>query len=78
VPWDIAVGNDLRFPEVEGPRSTRVRLVNRYVGRLQRVAAHDPAVARAFFEVGNLVAPPTSLLRPGIAMRVLAGSVRAA
>ena len=78
VPWDIAVGNDLRFPEVEGPRSPRVRLVNRYVGRLQRVAAHDPAVARAFFEVGNLVAPPTSLLRPGIAMRVLAGSVRAA
>jgi 2-polyprenyl-6-methoxyphenol hydroxylase-like FAD-dependent oxidoreductase len=78
VPWDIAVGNDLRFPEVQGPRGPRVRLVNRYVGRLQRVAAHDPAVARAFFEVGNLVAPPTSLLRPAIAARVLARPVRAA
>jgi hypothetical protein len=78
VPWDIAVGNDLRFPEVEGPRGARVRLINRYVGRLQRVAGQDPAVARAFFAVGNLVAPPTSLLRPGIAMRVLARPVRAA
>jgi 2-polyprenyl-6-methoxyphenol hydroxylase-like FAD-dependent oxidoreductase len=78
VPWDIAVGNDLRFPEVHGPRGTRVRLVNRYVGRLQRVAGRDPAVARAFFAVGNLVAPPTSLLRPRIALRVLARPVRAA
>jgi 2-polyprenyl-6-methoxyphenol hydroxylase-like FAD-dependent oxidoreductase len=78
VPWDIAVGNDLRFGEVRGPRGPRVRLINRYVGRLQRVAAHDPALARAFFEVGNLIAPPTSLLRPRIAIRVLAGSPRAA
>jgi 2-polyprenyl-6-methoxyphenol hydroxylase-like FAD-dependent oxidoreductase len=78
VPWDIAVGNDLRFPEVKGPRGARVRLVNRYVGRLQRVAGRDPAVSRAFFAVGNLVAPPTSLLRPGIAFRVLAGGLRAA
>jgi 2-polyprenyl-6-methoxyphenol hydroxylase-like FAD-dependent oxidoreductase len=77
VPWDIAVGNDLRFPEVQGPRGPRLRLVNRYVGRLQRVAAHDAAVARAFFEVGNLVAPPTSLLRPRIAARVLARPLRA-
>ena len=77
VPWDIAVGNDLRFPEVEGPRGARVRIVNRYVGRLQRVAGRDPAVARAFFAVGNLVAPPTSLLRPAIALRVLARPVRA-
>jgi 2-polyprenyl-6-methoxyphenol hydroxylase-like FAD-dependent oxidoreductase len=78
VPWDIAVGNDLRFAEVHGPRGARVRLVNRYIGRLQRVAGRDPAVARAFFAVGNLVAPPTSLLRPGIALRVLARPVRAA
>ena len=77
VPWDIAVGNDLRFPEVDGPRGTRVRLINRYVGRLQRVAGHDATVARAFFAVGNLVAPPTSLLRPRIALRVLARPVRA-
>jgi 2-polyprenyl-6-methoxyphenol hydroxylase-like FAD-dependent oxidoreductase len=78
VPWDIAVGNDLRFAEVEGPRGARVRLINRYVARLQRVAGRDPAVSRAFFAVGNLVAPPTSLLRPGIALRVLARPVRAA
>jgi 2-polyprenyl-6-methoxyphenol hydroxylase-like FAD-dependent oxidoreductase len=78
VPWDIAVGNDLRFPEVAGPRGARVELINRYVGRLQRVAGQDPTVARAFFAVGNLVAPPTSLLRPQIAMRVLARPLRAA
>jgi len=27
-PWDIAVGNDLRHPKVEGPRPPKVRFIN--------------------------------------------------
>lgn len=64
VPWDIAVGNDLRFAEVQGPRTPRTRLVNRYMSRVLVHAAHDPDVARAVFRVGNLLAPPQSLLTP--------------
>ena len=78
VPWDIAVGNDLRFAAVEGPRTARTRLVNRYMGRLLAAAAHDPEVALAFFRVGNLLAPPQTLLHPRVARRVLRNRLPAA
>ena len=28
IPWSIAVGSDLRFPEVDAPRSAMVRFIN--------------------------------------------------
>jgi 2-polyprenyl-6-methoxyphenol hydroxylase-like FAD-dependent oxidoreductase len=72
-PWSIAVGTDLRFPEVPGPRPLRVRLVNAYVGRLHAAASTDAVVGAAFLRVLNLVDPPARLLRPSIVRRVLAG-----
>jgi 2-polyprenyl-6-methoxyphenol hydroxylase-like FAD-dependent oxidoreductase len=69
--WTQAVDNDLRHPEVEGPRTLRWRLVNRYAGRLLPVAHRDPVVGRAFLEVMALLAPGASLMRPGVAGRVL-------
>lgn len=78
VPWDIAVGGDLRFPEVEGPRGARVRFVNYYLSRLIPATASDPAVARAFHEVANLTAPPAGLLHPRIVRRVAGAHLRAA
>src|SRR6266540_4315750 len=71
VPWEIAVGGDLVFPGVQGRRTARVRLVNAYLGRLHAAAAHDARLAGAFLRVAGLVAPPESLLRPSIAVRVL-------
>ncbi len=76
VPWSIAVGNDLRFPQVEGPRPMRQRMVNRYVSRLHVAAQHDPAIGRAFLRVANLLARPERLLAPDIALRVLRASLR--
>jgi 2-polyprenyl-6-methoxyphenol hydroxylase-like FAD-dependent oxidoreductase len=73
VPWDLAVGNDLRFPEVRGPRPPLLRLVNSYLPRLHRAAGRDPEIARAFHRVAHLVEPPRSLLRPRVALRVLGG-----
>jgi 2-polyprenyl-6-methoxyphenol hydroxylase-like FAD-dependent oxidoreductase len=75
VPWDIAVGGDLVFPGVPGRRTTKVRLVNAYLARLHAAAAHDPDLASAFMRVAGLVAPPRSLLRPGVAVRVLRASL---
>ena len=72
-PWSIAVGTDLRFPEVIGPRSPKVRFVNAYVHRLHVAAVTDAVLGAAFLRVLNLVDPPTRLLAPGIVLRVLRG-----
>jgi 2-polyprenyl-6-methoxyphenol hydroxylase-like FAD-dependent oxidoreductase len=71
VPWDIAVGGDLIYPGVEGRRTLKSRLVNAYLARLHAAAAHDATLAAAFLRVTGLVTPPQSLLRPGVAVRVL-------
>lgn len=70
-PWDIAAGGDLRIPQVPGPRSPRVRMVNAYVSRVQAAAAADPDVGLAFLRVANLLDRPESLLRPSVAARVV-------
>ncbi|MDQ4074728.1 MAG: monooxygenase [Chloroflexota bacterium] len=75
IPWSISVGSDLRFPEVEGKRSPAVQFINWYISKLHVAARHDPAVALAFHRVVNLMAPPPSMLRPGIALRVLWGNL---
>jgi 2-polyprenyl-6-methoxyphenol hydroxylase-like FAD-dependent oxidoreductase len=74
-PWDIAVGNDLRHPKVEGPRPAKVRFINWYIGKLHMAARHDAKLATAFLEVANLEAPPTRLLQPAIVMRVIRGNL---
>lgn len=77
-PWDIAVGNDLRHPAVQGPRPVFVRFINWYVGKLHMAAQHDAKLANAFLRVANLVAPPPTLLSPGVAWRVLRGNLTGA
>jgi 2-polyprenyl-6-methoxyphenol hydroxylase-like FAD-dependent oxidoreductase len=71
IPWSMAVGNDLRMPEVVGPRSSGLRFVNWYISHLHRAAHTDPLCSLAFHKVGNLLAPPASLMTPQIAGRIL-------
>jgi 2-polyprenyl-6-methoxyphenol hydroxylase-like FAD-dependent oxidoreductase len=78
IPWEIAVGSDLRFPEVEGPRTAKVRMINAYLARLYVVAESDPVVGEAFVRVLNLIDRPERLMRPAIAARVLRGARRSA
>ncbi|GIW91790.1 MAG: FAD-binding monooxygenase [Pirellulaceae bacterium] len=73
IPWQIVVSSDLRFPEAEGKRTPRIRVINAYMARLHRAAHRDPVVAKAFNDVANLLAPPQSLMRPTILWRVLRG-----
>ena len=75
IPWQIAIGGDLANPKVEGTRTLLGRFFNWYVGKLHLAAAHDPLLATRFLEVVNLMAPPTALLMPGIALRVLRGNL---
>jgi 2-polyprenyl-6-methoxyphenol hydroxylase-like FAD-dependent oxidoreductase len=74
IPWGIAVGADLRFPEVEGPRTPKVRMVNAYLARLHVAAGSDPVLGRAFLRVVNLIDPPEHLMRPELAFRVMRGT----
>jgi 2-polyprenyl-6-methoxyphenol hydroxylase-like FAD-dependent oxidoreductase len=72
IPWLIATGEDLRYPQVEGKRPPGSRVVNRYLERVHAAASDDPVVCRRFFDVLNLLAAPSSLMSPRVAWRVLA------
>ena len=71
VAWDMAVGGDLAFPQVPGPRPMKVRLVNAYLARLQAAAASDASLATAFIRVVGMLDRPETLLRPDRVIRVL-------
>jgi len=72
-PWLIAAGGT---PPDGGRISLGERLAGRYVAALQRAAVSDPVLAEAFLRVSHLVDRPRELMRPGRAVRVLAGSLR--
>ncbi|MFJ7495133.1 hypothetical protein ACIQZB_28830 [Streptomyces sp. NPDC097727] len=68
-PWSLAVGGDLRFPEVEGERGPQDEEVNRYLGRFRAAAAVDPVLGTAFLKVANMMAPVSSLFSPELMER---------
>jgi 2-polyprenyl-6-methoxyphenol hydroxylase-like FAD-dependent oxidoreductase len=74
IPWDIAVGNDLRHPQVKGARPPMLRFINWYIGKLHLAATRDSTLATAFLKVVNLTMPPSTLLSPAIAWRVWQGN----
>jgi hypothetical protein len=71
VPWDMARGADLAFPDVAGPRSRASAALGSYIARVHAAAAHDALVGRAFMRVSGLVAPPPALLHPAVVGRAL-------
>jgi 2-polyprenyl-6-methoxyphenol hydroxylase-like FAD-dependent oxidoreductase len=75
--WAITTGEDLRFPSMAGKRPPGTAMIHRYMKRVHHAAARDPVVLRRFFEVASLLRPPTDLLAPSIAWRVLLGGVGA-
>ena len=72
-PWAITTGEDFRYPAVVGKRPPGLGVINRYMKRAHHAATRDPVVLRRFFDVANLLAPPTAMLPPAIAWRVLLG-----
>lgn len=69
-PWQLAVGEDFRFPATTGPKPAGIDLLNRYVAAVHRATLLDPVVGKAFMQVMNLLAPPSSLMTPGMMLRV--------
>jgi 2-polyprenyl-6-methoxyphenol hydroxylase-like FAD-dependent oxidoreductase len=75
-PWQIVVGSDLAIPGVQGDRSRMGRALHWYIAKLYQAAGEDAVLARTFLRVANLIAPPSSILKPQVALRVLLGSWR--
>jgi 2-polyprenyl-6-methoxyphenol hydroxylase-like FAD-dependent oxidoreductase len=75
IPWNTAVGNDLSYPEIKGPRTPIVRFLNWYISKLHLAAHYDAQVSIAFLKVINMVASPTSILYPRIVWHVLKGNL---
>ncbi len=71
VAWQFSVGADLAMPEIEGKRSAQIRVLNRYIARMQRAAETEPAVSEAFLRVIHFLDPPSRLFAPGVLRRVL-------
>jgi len=70
VAWQIAAGSDLAFPEVEGRRTTAMRVSNRFVEWVLTACESDIQVVNQFFRVTGLVDPPARLLSPPFIARV--------
>lgn len=68
--WQMAAGSDLAYPEVQGPRSIRMRLSSVYTDKVLAAAETDPLVAERFIRAVGFVDPPTALLHPTVVKRV--------
>jgi 2-polyprenyl-6-methoxyphenol hydroxylase-like FAD-dependent oxidoreductase len=76
LPWQLAVGEDLRFPETPGRRSLKVRLMHAYTAKLHEAAGHSPLVSERFNRVRNMVAPRSVLFGRDVLLELLRVSWR--
>ena len=73
--WNMAVSQDVLYPEVRGGKATVVdHLSARYTRRLMKAATGSYSAASAVWDVTGLTAAPTRLLRPGTVLSALSGS----
>uniref|UniRef100_UPI00286C70A5 NAD(P)/FAD-dependent oxidoreductase n=1 Tax=Chamaesiphon sp. OTE_8_metabat_110 TaxID=2964696 RepID=UPI00286C70A5 len=71
IPWQLAVGEDFRFPQTTGIKPLGTDLLNLYATWVHRTTLHDPVVGETFLQVMNLMIQPICLFYPRIVWRVL-------
>ncbi|MEE1802149.1 MULTISPECIES: FAD-dependent oxidoreductase [unclassified Streptomyces] len=72
--WALAVGQDVQYPDVIGPRpGAAAKLMRRYSARAARASATRPAVAAAIADIFTLSAPVSRLLAPRAVLGALRG-----
>lgn len=71
-PWMLATGEDFRVRGVEGGKPNAMnRFMHRYMDRVLELSTEDASVRLALLEVFNLLKPPSAILVPAVAAKVL-------
>jgi hypothetical protein len=68
--WEIAIGNDFRFPHTEGKRTRTTRLITWYRDLVTRTT-RDSVVQERVREVAAMMMPVSALWAPSIVWRVI-------
>lgn len=71
MPWSMGSSEDLRLPEVEGPRQPGIGLLYWYGDRFQRLTAVDDESIRTFVQVMHMLKPPTAMFSPKLVLKAL-------
>ncbi len=71
VPWLFATCEDLRYQATEGNLPFGMRMLQGYTQRICRLMATDPFATQSFYEVLNMLKPPTALFHPRILLPAL-------
>ena len=74
VPWQIAAGSDLAYPECDAAKPIGAPLLNRSMKRVLLAAQVSSDVNTALLLVQNLTAAPSTLMRPAMVRKVLRGA----
>lgn len=78
ITWQIGSTNDLSLPQVDGKRDWGTKIIGGWIRRVQQAATIDADIAERFIRVAALLDPPSSLLSPMFAWRVLWTDLKAA
>jgi hypothetical protein len=76
VPWQLAAGEDLRYPEARGRRPIGTAFLHWYTGLIHQATARDEHVAREFYKVMHLTRPPALLFHPVVFLRAMTNAFR--
>jgi hypothetical protein len=72
--WQIAVGNDFRFPHTAGKRGPQIRLITWYRDLAMRTV-RDPVVQERVRDVAEKMMPLSTLWAPSIAWRIFLSEI---
>jgi 2-polyprenyl-6-methoxyphenol hydroxylase-like FAD-dependent oxidoreductase len=70
-PWLLTTSEDFRFTEVEGKRPFGLGVLQSYTRKVGYLTATHPFVTETFYEVLNMLKPPTALFHPRILLPAL-------
>ncbi len=75
-PWMLATGEELRFRTTKGAKpNSMLKFMHWYLDRVFELSTRDHIVRQRFFEVHQMIKPPTALFAPGIVLRVLKAAI---
>jgi 2-polyprenyl-6-methoxyphenol hydroxylase-like FAD-dependent oxidoreductase len=71
LPWQLAMSEDMRFPQTPGHRSWKLRFMHWYLERLHEAAGVSERVVKRFYAVSNMLAPRSKLFSREVLFDVL-------